>query len=361
MANNMKVETASLRSFSVFEKAELRFCKGINIFIGTNATGKSHLMKAMYCLLKASEKSPWNTDNEAMKYRVQLLHKLTTVFRPQDDSVGRLVKRGVGRSRGSLRVEFTGGGELSFSATSLGKLNAKRTGKVVTNAEPSLFIPSREVLSFHSSLIAAYEGTNIRFDETYFDLAKALAAPTLRGPRAGKAQHLVKDIEKVLGGRVYEASDGTLHLKNKHGDFEPHLLSEGWRKLASLCRLILNGSLMEHGFLFWDEPEANLNPEMIVMVAKMLRVLAAKGVQIFISTHDYLLTRHLSLAAEYPEQMLPGERCDIQFFGLSRQNGSVMVNQADALPGLAENPILKEFAALYDYEGGLFEESLSEK
>ena len=355
----MKIKTATLRSFSVFENAELKFCQGINVLIGTNATGKSHLMKAMYCLLKASEKAPWNTDNEALKYRVQLLAKVAKVFRPQDDSVGRLVKRGIGRKSGSVQVKFTGHGELSFNATTLGKLIAKRTGKVVTEAEPSLFIPSREVLSFHSSLIAAYEGTNIRFDETYFDLAKALATPTLRGPRAAKAEHLVGDIEKVLGGKVYEAKDGSLHLKNKHGDFEPHLLSEGWRKLASLCRLILNGSLMENGFLFWDEPEANLNPEMTVMVAKMLRVLAAKGVQVFISTHDYLLTRHLSLAAEYPQQMTPAEKCEIQFFGLARQNGAVVVSQADALPGLAENPILKEFAALYDYEGGLFEKSLS--
>lgn len=357
----MKIKTVTLRSFSVFENAELKFCDGINILIGTNATGKSHLMKAMYCLLKANEKSPWNTDNEALKYRVQLLAKLAKVFRPQEDSVGRLVKRAVGSKSGSVTLNFSGLNRLSFSATRHGKLTTSRRGLAVPKAEQSLFIPSREVLSFHSSLIAAYEGTNIRFDETYFDLAKALAAPTLRGARGEKAEALVHDIERVLGGKVYEAKDGSLHLKNQHGDFEPHLLSEGWRKLASLCRLILNGSLMENGFLFWDEPEANLNPEMTVMVAKMLRVLAARGVQVFLATHDYLLTRHLSLAAEYPEQMLPGEKCEIQFFGFARKNGSVEVSQANALPGLAENPILKEFAALYDYEGGLFEKSLSKK
>jgi len=356
----MKIKTATFRSFSVFEKADLKFCKGINVLIGTNATGKSHLMKAIYCLLKASETSPWRTDNEALRYRVQLLDKLAKVFRPQDHSVGRLVKRAVGRKSGSVEVRF-GDGILGFTATTVGKLTVKRVGQSVTGNESSLFIPSREVLSFHSTLIAAYESTNIRFDETYFDLAKALAAPTLRGPRGEKAEHLVEGIERVLGGKVYEAKDGTLHLKTKHGDFEPHLLSEGWRKLASLCRLILNGSLMENGFLFWDEPEANLNPEMTVMVAKLLRVLASRGVQIFLATHDYLLTRHLSLAAEYPDQMAPAEKCEIQFFGLARQNGAVEVSQADTLPGLAENPILKEFAALYDYEGGLFEKSLSEK
>ncbi len=358
MATGNKISTVTLKAFSVFEDVALNFCPGVNVLIGTNATGKSHLMKAVYSMLKASEKSPWDTDNEALKYRVQLLAKLTKVFRPQDESVGRLVKRTLGRKSGSVFVSFTRGGKLSFNATTLGKLTALRHGRVVTDAEPSLFIPSREVLSFHSSLIAAYESTNIRFDETYFDLAKALAAPTMLGKRANAAAQLVSGLEKVLGGKVFEAKDGSLHLRNKHGDFEPHLLSEGWRKLASLCRLILNGSLMENGFLFWDEPEANLNPEMIVMVAKMLRLLAASGVQIFISTHDYLLTRHLSLAAEYPAQMAEAERCDIRFFGLTSANGTVSVIEAATLSDLGDNPILKEFAALYDYEGSLFEKSI---
>lgn len=359
MATGIKINTVTLKAFSVFENAELKFCTGVNVLIGTNATGKSHLMKAVYSMLKASEKSPWKTDNEALNYRVQLLAKLTKVFRPQDESVGRLVKRTVGRKSGSVHVGFTGGGKLTFSATTVGKLITARNGEVVTEAEPSLFIPSREVLSFHSSLIAAYESTNIRFDETYFDLAKALAAPTLLGTRARQAAQLVSGLEKVLGGKVFEAKDGSLHLRNKHGDFEPHLLSEGWRKLASLCRLILNGSLMENGFLFWDEPEANLNPEMIVMVAKMLRLLAASGVQVFISTHDYLLTRHLSLAAEYPTQMAKAESCEIRFFGLTSLNGAVTVKSADTLSDLDDNPILKEFAALYDYEGSLFEKSIA--
>jgi ABC-type hemin transport system ATPase subunit len=357
----MKVSSITLQSFSVFEHATLKFCPGVNVLIGTNATGKSHLMKVMYSMMKASEQAVWNSDNVALKYQIKLPEKLAKVFRPQAGSLGRLVKRGVGRRSGGVNRSFgTNVGSLRFTATTVGKLSAQRRGQSVTKAEPSLFIPSREVLSFHSSLIAAIKRSEIIVDETYVDLANALDAATLLGPRGAKAHLLVQDIEKVLGGTVYQAPDGSLHLKNKHGDFEPHLLSEGWRKLASLCRLILNGSLMANGFLFWDEPEANLNPEMIVMVAKMLRILANKGVQVFITTHDFLLTRHLALAADYQDQIPAGERCPIQFFGFSRTNGSVEVSQSDSLQALPENRILQEFAALYDREGALFEKSLKE-
>lgn len=361
-SSSMKVSTVHLEGFSVFETADLAFCGGVNVLVGTNATGKSHLMKAMYCLMKASENAPWKTDNIALKFSTLVADKLAKVFRPQEDSLGRLVNRTKGRSSGQVKLQFTDNSRfLTFTATTLGKLSAKRRGEEVTQTETCLFIPSREVLSFHSNLIAAYENSNLRFDETYFDLAKALAAATLRGPRAKTAESLVKDIEKVLGGKVFEAADGSLHLENQHGDFEPHLLSEGWRKLASLCRLILNGSLMANGFLFWDEPEANLNPEMTVVVARMLRILAARGVQVFVATHDYLITQHLGLAATYHSQMPRSEQCSIRFFGFVRENGVVQVDQSDTLEGLKENTILKEFAALYDREGELFGRSLKER
>jgi recombinational DNA repair ATPase RecF len=43
----MKVDQLSMRQFSAFEEVTLGFCPGINVFLGTNATGKSHTMKAL--------------------------------------------------------------------------------------------------------------------------------------------------------------------------------------------------------------------------------------------------------------------------------------------------------------------------
>jgi ABC-type lipoprotein export system ATPase subunit len=350
----MKIAQVKLQRFSVFEQAELALCDGINVFIGTNGTGKSHLMKAMYCLLKASERAPQHTDNIALRYEVLLLDKLAKVFRPKDDSVGRLVTRALGRGKGSVLLQFTDDSSLQFQISTLGKLTAQRS-EGAAGAAKSLFVPSREVLSLQTSLISAYEAVNLRFDETYYDLAKALAAPTLRGQRGEQAAHLVEPLEAVIGGKVHEEEDGSLHVRTAKGDFEPHLLSEGFRKLASLCRLILNGSLMANGFLFWDEPEANLNPEQVVLVARMLRVLAHNGVQVFLATHDSILSSELGLAADYADQMADPERCSLRFFGLDRSAaGQVTVTGEDRLAELPHNAILDAYLRHYDRRSELF-------
>lgn len=41
------------------------------------------------------------------------------------------------------------------------------------------------------------------------------------------------------------------------------LEAEGLRKLALLWKLIRNGLLEKDSILLWDEPESNLNPELV--------------------------------------------------------------------------------------------------
>jgi predicted ATPase len=104
------------------------------------------------------------------------------------------------------------------------------------------------------------------------------------------------------------------------GDLDIHLVADGYRKIGTLLYLLRNGSLTKDSILFWDEPEANLNPKLIVEVAKVLQTLAATGMQIFIATHDYLLSHELSLLAEY-------QSVDIKFFSLhkpDRQTGVIV-------------------------------------
>lgn len=55
-------------------------------------------------------------------------------------------------------------------------------------------------------------------------------------------------------------------------------------------------SIMKKGsVLFWDEPEANVNPLYISIIVDLLLELQRKGVQIFISTHDYMLASYFEV------------------------------------------------------------------
>ena len=121
--------------------------------------------------------------------------------------------------------------------------------------------------------------------------------------------------------------------------------------------LLRNGSLTKDSILFWDEPEANLNPKLIIEVRKVLQALAKTGMQIFITTHDYLLGFELSLLAEY----LSDNPNNIKFFSLYKPSikSGVIVESGPTLAHIDHNSILQEFASHHDREGDLFYKDLS--
>jgi energy-coupling factor transporter ATP-binding protein EcfA2 len=357
----MKLNTLELDRICAFKKATFSFSPGINVLIGANGTGKSHLMKLLYSILKANEKAEKTSSNSPNNFATLLAQKLIAVFRPdpigrEEESteaggLGRLVFRKMGRHRGQVRLN-SDAGKVKFTLTTLGRLTVLEDS--FQNVETSIFIPSREVLAMYEGFVGNYEKRVLSFDETYYDICAALSLPPARGPWPKQFSGLNNQLEAELGGRVREVG-GRFYVYNKEeGIIEAHLLAEGLRKLASLFRLLQNQSLTSHGVLFWDEPEANLNPRLVTLIAEILRRLANGGVQVFLATHDYLLSSELSLAAEYPEQSPAHLNCDIRFFCASRAEDGVRVESAATLPQLRENPILKEFAAHYDREQLLF-------
>ena len=97
------------------------------------------------------------------------------------------------------------------------------------------------------------------------------------------------------------------------------LVAEGLRKLGMLARLIATGALLDNGCLFWDEPEANLNPHMIRRVASSIVELGLGGIQVFIATHSLFLLREIEMLLE------DGKRnVDARFFGLSHSDDGVV-------------------------------------
>ena len=66
-----------------------------------------------------------------------------------------------------------------------------------------------------------------------------------------------------------------------------------------MARLIATGSLLDKGYLFWDEPESNLNPKIIKRVAKTILQVAQSGIQVFIATHSLFLMRELHILQRF--------------------------------------------------------------
>jgi hypothetical protein len=343
-----------LNKFTAFESAALEFSPGVNVFVGANATGKTHVMKLAYSIMRAWRDFESQGNSSARKSNTVLADriatKLTSVFRPDDGKLGRLSRRGRGRKTSTIELELDSG-LVAFSLSTLGKVDVKSlsAGKV----SASILLPAREVLSIYPGFIGAYQNRELAFDETYYDLCLALSASPLRGPRGETASALWRPLGDQLQASVAFEKDRFYLVTQDDGIIEAHLAAEGYRKIATLMHLIGNGSLMKNAILFWDEPEANLNPRLIKIVSDFLLRLASSGIQVFVASHDYLLTNELSLNAEYNTEA--SNNAPIRFFAFGRRaDGCVEVESGATLAELRQNPIMEEFEALYERERGLF-------
>jgi len=343
----MKIKKVGLWEFSAFKDVVFEPCAGLNVFLGTNSTGKSHAMKALYAPIKTMEQT-----DSTIPLDARMHEKIAKVFRPDEGYLGRLVHRRKGQGRGGIEIEGTSG-DLRVTLFTRGKKNIEVRAATWKAEEPTIFLPTREVLAMYEGFVAAYQDRELSFDETYYDACVALGRAVLRGPRSEQAWALIAPIEAALGGKV--ALQGSrFYLVRKDGVMEAHLVAEGLRKIACLAHLVLNGSLTTNGILFWDEPEANLNPRLVSLVVDILLELGKHGVQIFVTTHDYLLAHKLSLISEYAKR----PDVPIRFFAFHREDehGPVLVSPGSTLAELPDNPILDEFAKHYDFERRLFDE-----
>ena len=100
----MTIEVVKLRRFTAFKSLDFQPSPGVNVLVGANGTGKTHLMKVMYAACAVS------------KTRVGFAEKLVRVFMPFGDNIGRLVNHGdantnceicVSRPEGQLCTSFT--------------------------------------------------------------------------------------------------------------------------------------------------------------------------------------------------------------------------------------------------------------
>jgi recombinational DNA repair ATPase RecF len=88
-----------LRNFTVFPEADLEFGKHLNVIVGENGLGKTHVLKAAYCVLAVSARGAKDSGsaNPTKGYlQTAIANKLRGVFKP--DELGRLARRQAGRN-----------------------------------------------------------------------------------------------------------------------------------------------------------------------------------------------------------------------------------------------------------------------
>lgn len=337
----------AIKNLTVFPAADLHFAKQLNVIVGENGAGKTHLLKMVYAVLAASwEEGRKPTSGAPTKAILQarLAEKLVSVFRPE--ALGRLARRRQGRERCDIELRF-GNRDLdidfSFATNSKSEVTLGRTPKDWLRVAPA-YLPTRELLTIFPNFVSVYEGHYLEFEETWRDTCVLLGKPLQRGPKEHRIKELLGPLEQAMGGSIDLDRNGRFYLRNANGRLEMPLVAEGMRKLAMLARLIATGALLDKGYLLWDEPEANLNPRLIKEIARSIVALSESGIQVFIATHSLFLLRELEILLG---QRRPGA-VRARFFALENTEEGVVVSQGDAVEEIGEIAALDEELAQSD-------------
>lgn len=323
-----------LENFTAFEHFEQEFSPGINILIGTNGTGKTHILKTLYSACAV-------TIGEDIEKRFS--SKLTSVFHPHESRISRLTRRL--HKDEILRINTTrnNSAELAFCLfIDSDDFVGGNTDVDEWRKEPieSVYIPVKEMLAHAPGFLSTASRRELAFEEVYTDIIKRAFLPKLKEIPEAYAK-LAASLQKAIGGTVTQKGE-YFFIESERGELEFTLLAEGLRKLALLVLLIQNGSLSPGSILFWDEPEANLNPELMGQVVEVILELQRLGVQVFLATHNYVLLKEFDLRKK-PEDAIRY----ISLFRDESKAGAVAAHATDVYSLIQPNPISDTFADLF--------------
>lgn len=327
----MGIKKVSIQNFTVFEDMKIDFASGVNVIIGENGTGKTHLMKSLYMLsLKEFQKNSYldvffdyfliepkeAIRNTAIKdyFKINFIYdNLNVEYKSFADGI---INNYVKESNCSNNINDT----------------------TILN---SLFIPSKDMLTHSKGFVSLYDERFISFDKSYKDIISKALLPTLKKiPAIGKS--ILPKLESIIDGKVIVDNDTFFIEKNNNKKINFSIEAEGIKKLAIIWQLIMNGSIVKNSILFWDEPEANINPTSYKDVAEILLELSRNGVQIFLASHNYNFAKYI--------EVLMKDSDDVAFHSLYKTDKGVKCETESKFSLLTNNALREDNINLYDAE-----------
>ena len=248
------VNSISLKGFTSFTDNSFSFTNGINILIGKNGTGKTHVLKSLASAMQARHEFQAKQTTSKEQFEYILAENMSHYFKP--DSIGNLVNKNIISGKSTVGIVIDGK-ELLFSFSTTSKTTVKIEKDDKWDDCQFIYIPPREMFSLFEGFIGLSSKRELSFDKTYINLAHSLALPILRDLESNPLKSAIELLEKELGFKVLQMN-GRFYIETNNKPMEAHLVAEGLRKLASILYLILNGEINKNTILFWDEPNQTL-------------------------------------------------------------------------------------------------------
>lgn len=299
----MSITKLTVNNYSVFADADIDTIAAINVFVGQNGTGKTHLLKYIYVASKV-DKSEGNVDF-LRQYGVPLDMSTYT-------------------AKDFLTMDKA---EAGFEA---------------------LYIPVKDMLTHAKGLLSMAEKyRDFPFDKTLTDIVKQANQWTLKEPTP-LAKSILPHLERMMGGQVV-VQDEDFYIRKHDGRMVSFAVeAEGLKKIGLLWQLLMTENIHEDMVLLWDEPEANLNPEFFPELVECLLELSRHNIQIFVSTHNYIFAKYFDVRRKQADK--------VAFHALYLEDKGVACETKNSFAELEHNAIADTFNALlnevYDLQVG---------
>jgi predicted ATPase len=381
------ITSIEIDNFTVFEKVRLSLSPRINVIIGSNGTGKTHLLKAIYGLGLVGEGGARQRSDSRLARTIS--SKFLRVFSTEENHIGILnPKEALSGARLRLLHSDNSDVEVAFGSRSRRlKIVSQHVGR--ESALKPIFIPTKEILSLVRGIRhPEHDRRTVEriFDDGYIDLAELIIQPAFDESASNltedpRLSSVIRALVGLLGGRyrmgddggfrfepgryeekskpkndvsysgsqagkAYQDSTHTRFVPNGNTYFSSGMTAEGYRKIGMLNRLLSNGSINPGvtGALLWDEPEANLNPKLMQNVVRVLLELSRNGQQVILATHDYVLLKWLDLLMDTQKED------HIRFHAIYQNPATqrITIESADSYSIISKTAISDTFAELFD-------------
>lgn len=310
----MPINNVKLTNITVFKELDLNISSGINIIIGENGTGKTHLLKMIYYTY--SDKKYILEEKYIRKYDdLKQIDSFVSVTYNENEIC-------------NMGIDI-------------------KNDRNINEKEP-IYIPVSEMLSHSKGFLALYSKYKMPFEPIEIDIISNAELPETREVSELNSR-LLDIISKIIDGEVIYENDTFYILKKDGFKIEFSLEAEGLRKFGLLFKLIRNGLIENGSVLLWDEPEANINPELIPVLVDILLELQSEGVQIFISSHSYNLAKYFEVKRKENNQVL--------FHSLYKKGNEVLAQTEEYFGKLSNNKIISADEKLLDE---VFEKNLED-
>ena len=328
-----------IKNFGVLPDIDLDRLLPVNLVIGENCTGKTSFLKLMYAVVKSME--VFRRGDDVRSFSDIISEKLRWTF--QVDKIGDLVTKGAeGSCAVSMQMTEDNAG-FTFSQSASGNVGTAEHPAANRNAN-SVFIPAKEVLSLFAVILKSREiDSSFGFDDTYYDLVKALRVAPGRGRNYAALANSRKKLKDIISGKVDfdEKRERWYYKDSRQYRYSIGATSEGIKKISILDRLFANGYVDRNSVIFIDELESALHPDAISGFLDMIfDIASALGTQFFISSHSYFVIKKLALLAMK-------EADKVGCISLKRNS---IYEFCDLHNGLPQNSIIDAAISLYEEE-----------